>query len=72
MLYSDSLGLGKPIAAFCLRKRRCFEAFVGLIVPLWQAPGAAMLRLLSLLFFVLVVHMYVINLDLASLSSIVG
>lgn len=71
MFYSDSLGLGKPIAAFYLRKRRCFEAFVGPIVPLGQALGGNVTVVFPL-FFVLVVHMHVINLDLASLSSIVG
>lgn len=71
MLYSDSLGLGKHIAAFYLRKHRCFEAFVGPIAPLGQALGGNV-AVVSLLFFVLVVRMHVINLDLASLSGIVG
>ena len=70
MLYSDSLGLGKPIAAFYLRKCRCLEA----IFRVDRASGASAwggnVAVVFLLFFVLVV--YVINLDLASLSGIAG
>lgn len=72
MLYSDSLGLGKPIAAFYLRKCRCLEAFFGLIAPLGQVLGGGNVAVVFLLFFALVVCMYVINLDLASLSGIAG
>ena len=72
MLYSDSLGLGKPIAAFYLRKCRCLEA----IFRVDRASGASAwggkVAVVFRRFFVLVVCMYVINLDLASLSGIAG